>query len=468
MRHFALTLSLFSFPLAVAAASIDPTIAGHIDSDAKAILQRTGTPGAVVAVYKDGRLLYNKAYGYREQEHRLPATLDTWYEIGSITKQFTAAAILQLQEAGKLHIDDTLAAYLPDAPHAKEVTLRQMLSHSSGLPDYLDGPDIEQVAVKPSTPDQLLARIRDKPLNFAPGSRWSYSNTGYLLLGRVIEVVSHETYGHYVKTHLLDKAGMTHTYTVADESHLKPMAVGYRHTDGKLERSPTIHETVGWAAGDLVATVADLQRWNQALTSGKIVSPADYALMSTSVMTTQKGSADYGLGLFVDEIDGQPRVGHTGGSFGFTTANEYFPKQDVWIIAFTNNGDDPEPGEMITTATFDNLFPQIAAAWMQPAPNENPDATLAAKSAFAQLQSGKEVPTLWGAKLQAKLKAGLSDIEAKQFGPYGTPTAFVFKGQRAGDGVKWYDYMIQFGPGSGLRFGVGLDGDGKVAGLSFN
>ena len=393
--------------------------------------------------------------------------MDTWYEIGSITKQFTAAAILQLQEAGKLSIDAKLATYLPDAPHANEVTLRQLLSHTSGLPEYLDGPDIEQVATKPATFDQLVARIKDKPLDFAPGSRWSYSNTGYLMLGRVIEVVSHEPYRQYVRTHLLEPAGMTHTFTVADEGSFSDMAVGYRHADGKLERSPTIHDTFGGAAGNLVSTMDDLEKWNQALMSGKIVSPADYARMSTSVMTTEKGSADYGLGLFVDTVDGQPRVGHTGGSFGFTTANEYFPKQGVRIIAFTNNGDNPEPGEMITTAIYNELYPEIYAAVRKPAAGEDATMTAAARATFAQLQSGNEDHAHFGAKLDAKMKAGLSARLAKQFTPFGAPMAFIYKGQRADGGVKWFDYLIEFGPGNMLKFGLGFDEAGKVVSLSF-
>lgn len=468
MRPIAWVLSLLSVTsVASAATSIDPSLAKHIDADVQAVLQHTDTPGATIAVIEDGNFVYRHAYGLRNQEQRLPVTVDTWFEIGSITKQFTAAAILQLQEAGKLHIDDTLATYLPDAPHAKEITLRQMLSHTSGLPEYLDGPDIEQVAVKPATLDQLLARIKGKPLDFASGSRWSYSNTGYILLGRVIEVVSHETYDHYVKVHLLDAAGMRRTYTVTDEAHLSPMAVGYRHTDGKLERAPTIHASVGWAAGDLVSTTDDLEKWNQALTDGKIISPSDYALMSTSVMTKDKGSADYGLGLFVDSVEDQPRVGHTGGSFGFTTANEYFPKQGLRIIAFTNNGDNPEAGEMLTTAIFEDIHPEIAAAARKPAAGEQAGITATARAVFVQLQTGKEDPSQFTAKLDGKMKAGLSARLAKEFSPYGAPSAFVFKGQRADGALKWYDYTIRFGPGSMLKYGIGVDDAGKVAALSF-
>ncbi|GAA0711487.1 serine hydrolase domain-containing protein [Dokdonella soli] len=466
MIRAALAFPLLYASFAIATDTVGPEQAKRIDADVEIILHRTATPGATVAIAEHGHIVYSNAYGLRDRERHLPATVGTYYEIGSITKQFTAAAILQLQEAGKLHIDDKLAAFLPAAPHANEVTLRQLLSHTSGLPEYLDGPDIEQDATKPATFDQVMARIAGKPLDFEPGSRWSYSNTGYILLGRVIEVLSHESYRHYVQTHLLGPAGMTHTFTGGDETHLPNMAIGYRHKNERIERAPTISDTFGWSAGFLVSTVSDLEKWNDALMNGRIVTPADYASMSTSVKTTKQGDAGYGFGLFVDSVGEQPRVGHTGGSFGFTTANEYFPKQGVQIIAFTNNGDNPEPGEMITSAVFNVLFPDIAAAAVRPAADEDKRATADAKAFFVQLQHGTEDSSRLGPKLEAKMKAGLAERFARQLGPYGAPEQFVFKGQRSDAKLRWLDYLVTFGPGSSLKFAVGLDVEGKIASLS--
>lgn len=461
-RRFLWWMVLLTPVAAASAQSLDPALARQIDGDAAVILQRTETPGATLAIYRDGVPVYVHAYGLADRNNKTPAIVSTHYEIGSITKQFTAAAILQLQEAGKLDINATLATYLPDAPHAKEVTLKQLLSHTSGMPEYLDGADVEQWAVKPATFDQVMARIKGKPLDFPPGSRWSYSNSGYAMLGRVIEVTSHESYDHYVKTHLLAEAGMTHTTTVADEARLPGMAKGYRHADGKLEPAPTIHATVGWAAGNLVSTVDDLERWNVALRGGKIVSAADYALMATPA----PGSSDYGLGLFVDTLDGQPRVGHTGGSFGFTTSNQYFPKQGVQIIAFTNNGDNPEPGQMLVTAAFETLYPDVAAAARKPAPGENDSTTAAARKAFARLQGRGEDLSMFGDRLKAKMSAGLSERMARQLAPFGEPSSFIFKGRRQDKGKTWNDYRIEFGPGNSLPFGVELDDEGRVAAIS--
>ncbi len=466
MLRLALATSFVCASVAASAAPGDAGFAGRIDPVVQEVMQRTGTPGVSIAVVEGGRIVYSHAYGLADREKRSPATVGTYYEIGSITKQFTAAAILQLQEAGKLSIDSTLATYLPAAPHAGEVTLRQLLSHTSGLPEYFTGPDVDTAAGKPTSFDQVMARVAGKPLDFPPGAKWSYSNTGYILLGRVIEVVSHESYHHYIQAHILDPLGMKQTFTMTDEKSLPDMALGYTRADGQIKRSPPIDEGFAWSAGDLISTPADLQKWNAALTSGKVVTPADYALMTTSVKT-QQGDSGYGLALFIDTIDDQPRIGHTGSSLGFTAANEYFPKQDVRIIAFTNLEDDPEPGERFTTAIFETLFPEIAAAAARPSPGEDTAVTATARTLFAQMQSGTEDGSLLGDKLAAKMKAGLAKRLADAFAPYGPATAFIFKGSRTEAGVRWFDYLIKFGPGSSLKFSVGFDGSGKITSLGF-
>lgn len=255
-----LTLVAAAATRPIDAPQINPQLAKRIDGDVETVLQRTGTPGATILVAQHGRIVYRHAYGLRDREHKRPATVDSYYEIGSITKQFTAAAILQLQEAGKLHLDDKLSVYLPHAPDAGEVTLRQLLSHTSGMPEYLDAVDAAKAIDKPASFDKLMSYITGKPLDFPPGSRWSYSNTGYILAGRVIEVVSHESYRQYVQTHLLDPAGMTHTFTVAEENQLPNMVIGYDRENGQIKPARTIAALVGWAAGFLVSTVEDLEK----------------------------------------------------------------------------------------------------------------------------------------------------------------------------------------------------------------
>ena len=461
-------LTLLLYPMAARAQSVDAATARRIDADVEALRQRYGVPSVAIAAIRDGRLIYTKAYGLRDKEHKLPARTDTYYEIGSITKQFTAAAILQLQERGKLNIDQSLATYLPNAPHANEVTLKQLLTHTSGLHDYFDGPDaeIDVLAAQPTPFDQLMARIADKPLDFAPGSKWSYSNTGYRLLGKVIETVSGESYRGYLQRHIFDPLGMKRTFTIAEEDQLHNMAIGYRHSGGRLERAPRIGVDWAGSAGFIVSTLNDLAIWDAALRGGKVVSHASYDKMVTPFMTSAAGSADYGLGLFVDSAYDQPRIGHTGGSHGSTSADEYFPSQHLRLIAFTNSGDrTPEPGEAVTNALFADLEPELAAVEMRPAPSENQAVTEAARASFVELQTGRDYAH-FGAKLEPKLAAGIGATFKGALGPYGAPTNVVFKGKHAGDSGDWYDYIVSFGPGAFMKYSVRLDETGKVAGLS--
>ena len=459
---------LLGAPSLAASRPIDAQVAKRIDADVAAVMQRYEVAGVALAVVDDGKIVYRRAYGLRDREKKLPVEVGTHFEIGSITKQFTAAAILRLHEAGKLDLDAALATWLPDAPHAGEVTVRQLLTHTSGLPEYFEGPGIEVAATRPTTFAQIMARVAGKPLVFAPGSQWSYCNTGYVLLGRILELLSHETYRHYVQTHFFDRLGMKQSFFVADETRLPNMSEGYHHKDGRFERAVPIHDSFGWSAGNIVSTLDDLMKWDAALAGGQVVSEKSYAEMTTPFQTSARGSAEYGFGLFVDSVEGQPRIGHTGGAFGFTTADELFVRQRVRIIAFTNDGDDkPEPGEVITTAVFNQLFPKIAAQALRPAEGEDPAGTASARATFAILQHGSGDDSVLTPKLSGKMAAGLAKRLSEQFGPYGAPEAFVFKGRRSDGGLHWLDYLVTFGPGSMLKFAVGLDEAGKVASLSY-
>jgi D-alanyl-D-alanine carboxypeptidase len=450
-----------------AAASALPET-GQITDDITSVMHRYNIPGATVEITQDGVVLYTHAFGYSDLANKAPALDSTHYEIGSITKQMTAAAILQLRDAGKIDLDAKVATYVPNAPHANEITVRQLLTQTSGLPDYLDVPGIDPS--KAATYDQIMASIAGKPLQFPPGGGWRYSNTNYFILGRIIEVVSGERYAAYVQHHFFDPLGMTQTFTSGKEASIPGMALGYELVDGQLSppRTP-ISESYGWAAGDLVSTVSDVAKWSDALQNGRVVSAQDYALMTTSQPTTH-GDSGYGFGLFIDSVDDQPRIGHTGGDPGFTAADEYFTKQNVHIIALTNDGNGnghPEAGEILTTVAFEDLFPQIAAASLRPSPGENPSVTAAVAKFFTSVQSGHEDYTTFADRMAQKFKTQYAALFASEFEPYGPPTAFVFRGRRSEQGKQWFDYVVHFGPGVALKMTLGFDEAGKIAGLAF-
>ncbi|HDS1578152.1 TPA: beta-lactamase family protein [Stenotrophomonas maltophilia] len=451
-------------------AAVDTATLRRIDDGVGQVMQRFNVPGAAVLVLKEGRPLHAKAYGLRDVEEGLAAGTGTPFEIGSITKQFTAAAVVRLQEAGKLKLDDPLARYLPDAPHAHQVTLRQLLGHTSGLHDYFDGPEqeVDALATQPIAFDQLIARIADRPLDFAPGSRWSYSNTGYILLGRVIEVVSGEPYADYVCRHLLQPLGMHHTFSLTDRERLDGMAVGYRHEGGVLRRPPYFHPDWSGAAGFLVSTLDDLARWDRGLAEGRVVSKAGLAEMTTPLRTTDGDSTDYGLGLFVNSVYGQRRIGHTGGSQGFTTADEYFPDLGLRIIAFTNLGDKaPEAGITLTNAVFSALHPDIVAAWSRPAAGEDATVTARARASFEQLQAGRGYAD-FSDSLRTKLDGGLGQGLSRAIGSYGTPASLIYKGTSSSEKGTMFNYVATFGPGVFMPYRVRIDEQGRVAGFALD
>jgi CubicO group peptidase (beta-lactamase class C family) len=468
-----LAVSVLCVASSVSAASpgLPAGTAERLHSDLDAAMRHYGIPGATVIILKNHQIVYEGAFGLSDVEKRVPASVRTHYEIGSITKQFTAAAIVRLSEAGKLNLDAAVATYLPAAPHAGEITVRQLLAQTSGLPDYLDGPDIDRVGTQPATFEQLLSRVADKPLAFTPGSGWQYSNTNYLILGKLVELASGERYDDYIRRQFLEPVGMTTTFTIGDEPRVPDMAFGYRRVDGALEPARgTIGQSFASSAGDLVSTAGNLAKWSDAFSSGRVLPASAYAMMATSQTTSQAKDTGYGFGLFVDSLDGQPRVGHTGGDPSFTAADEFFPAQGVIVIALTNDGNDnghPEAGEILTTVAFEALFPDIAAAALRPSAGEDPAVTQRVKSLFEQIQSGREDYAALTPRLADKLRGGLASTFASEFSPYGPPTAAVFRGERTEAGKNWFDYVIHFGPGVSLKFSVAYDAGVMVTGLSF-
>ena len=338
-------------------------VRSKIDTDVRALLSEAHAPGATIAIVRGGAIVYTRGYGLRDVAKSLPADDRTRYEIGSITKQFTAAAILQLKEAGKIDLDTTVATYLPSIVHAKEITIRQLLTHTSGFQDYVDVPNFETLAATPATFDQSMSRISDKPLGFTPGTYFAYSSTNYLILGRIIELVSGQSWEAYVQQHLFAPAGMMDSATMAEEGELADMARGYVYAKGRTAESKPIAESWASSAGGIVSTAADLHKWGEALSSGRIISTSDYQLLTSPARLADGLPIEYGLGMKLDRFEGQPRVWHDGNTNGFDGSDQFFPSQGVRIIVLSNSlgGSSNKIAEHI----YNDLFPAIAAAALQ-------------------------------------------------------------------------------------------------------
>jgi CubicO group peptidase (beta-lactamase class C family) len=295
-----------------------------------------GFVGLSVAVMRDGKIVFAKGYGKRNIEKNLPVEPDTSFAIGSVTKQFTCACILLLAEQGKLSIDDPVSNYYPDLTRAKDITLRDLMNHTSGYPDYYPLDFVDRRLAKPIAVEALLKEYAGGKLDFEPGSRFSYSNTGYILLGGVVEKASGESFGKFVEAKLLKPLKLEHA-KYGTSAGLPSAASGY--TSFALGDPESITpEAEGWigAAGGLWASASDLLKWDLALTTGQVLKPDSYKLMTAPRTLTTGKISNYAFGLGTSMIDGDLVIAHTGGVSGFVSANTFIPRAKSGIVVLSN------------------------------------------------------------------------------------------------------------------------------------
>ena len=305
------------------------------------------SPGAAVLVSKDGKTLFEKAYGYASLEHHVPVTPQTKFRIGSITKQFTAAAILRLQEQGKLSVDDPLSKFVADYPRGSEVRLRHLLTHTSGIHNYTEKPDfLETVRVPVKSVEDHIGSFRNDPFDFSPGERWSYSNSGYFLLGHIVEKVSGESYADFLRKQFFEPLGMKDTGVYRNGMILAHDATGYAQNGTTLEKAADWEMSRAGGAGALYSTVEDLARWNDALFAGRVLTKASTDAAWTAVTTVAAPQATddgYGFGWGVGRFRGLREIQHGGGLQGFLSQLSRFPDRNLTVVVLANAA-PPVPG----------------------------------------------------------------------------------------------------------------------------
>lgn len=304
-------------------------------------MQEFPTLPGVVLVARGDEVLYSRASGEADRARSSPITLDTRFRIGSITKQFTAAAVLLLQQRGRLDVDDRLCDVLSACPAAwKPMTLRHLLQHTSGIPDYTELATYEPTKDEPTTPKALVARVRDEPLQFAPGSLFAYSNSNYAVLGLVIEQLSGMSYEAFLEREIFTPLGMSST---GFEKPGDGLAVGY---SGGATRAAPIDMSVAYAAGGLSSTAGDLVRWSNALTGGSLLTAPVVAEMETAgIDETDSYGFGYGLGVYVGDVGGDGaalrEVYHDGGIDGFAAYLGRYPDDRLTVVVLSNSEDVP-------------------------------------------------------------------------------------------------------------------------------
>ena len=436
-------------------AQLGSDVTAKIDKAAVDALQRTGVPSASVAVVKDGKIVYTKAYGDAKLDPRTPADAKMRYSIGSISKQFTATALLMLQEQGKLSLDDKVGKYIPDLTRASEVTIRQLLSHTSGYQDYWPQDYVMPGMLKPVTAQQIMDTWAKKPLDFDPGTRWQYSNTNYVIAGAIAEKVAGMPLWQFLQQNIFKPLDMTSAYDIDKTKLTESDPTGYyRFALGPLHPAPK--EGPGWlfAAGEIAMTAEDLAKWDISVMDQKLLKPGSYRQFGTDTLLNNGVSTRYGLGVNVGTgIGGRRTLSHNGEVSGFTAENRIFPDDRDAVVVLTNQ-DAADAGGQIAGAIVPLLFESADAA--------TPVKAEQARKIFAGLQKG----TIDRSLFTDNANFYFSDVALKDFadsiGPYGEPKSFDQVGQQLRGGMTLRVYIARFANGKALRIWTFELPDGKL------
>jgi len=382
-----------------------------------------GVPSVSLAIVRHGSIVYEQAYGLARVTSPQPATTATRYHIGSVSKQFTAAALLLLAEDGKLSLDDKVAHWFPDLPHAADVSVRQLLSMTAGYTDFWPQDFVFDDMTRPIAPMDIARRWAAQPLDFEPGTGNLYSNTDYVIAGLIAEKVSGKPLFELMRERIFSPLGMT---SVIDVEH------GGRNADEaeSLERyglgplRPSVPEAHGWlfALGQLSMTPHDLALWDQSQIRRSLLKPASYRAMQADTLLADGHAAGYGLGLAVGVVGGHRRVGHSGAVSGFETFNRVYPDDGLAIVATTNLAFGVSNAARRVVMALDDVMRVPAVDLLEPA------ALSRAKSLFAAAQSGRLANEAMSAHARLFLTSQVLSDMATSLAPLGAPTEFSADG----------------------------------------
>ena len=318
-----------------------------MDEVVRASFEADEFTGAVL-VARDGEVLLDRGYGFANREWSVPNDGDTKFRLGSVTKQFTAVAIMLLNERGLVDLDAPVKTYLPDAPDAWDgVTVRHLLTHTAGVPNFTDFDDYGASKTLPATMDSLIGRFRDRPLDFQPGEGWSYSNSGYIVLTAIVEKASGKSYADFVAETLFQPLGMADSGYDSHAAVLPRRASGYAPTARGIVNADYIDMSIPQGAGALYSTTRDLLKWEQGLFGGRLLTPASLALLTTPVRN------QYAFGLAVTQAGGNTTIAHSGGIEGFNTHMAWDPDRRMTVIVLGNlngPGSDQVAGSLMALA----------------------------------------------------------------------------------------------------------------------
>ncbi|HKR56610.1 MAG TPA: serine hydrolase domain-containing protein [Gemmatimonadales bacterium] len=425
-----------------------------VDSIARDVLRQTGVPSASLAVVRDGKVVYAQAYGDAKVDGHVAATTSMRYSIGSISKQFCAGAVLLLVQDGKLSLDDPVSKYFPDLTRASEVTIRELLSHTSGYQDYWPQDYVMPGMLDSITARQIVDRWAKIPLDFDPGTRWQYSNTNFVIAGMIVEKVSGMPFFEFLRTRVLNPLGIESVKNI-DMGRLPDSdPTGYvRYALGPAR--PALKEGKGWlfAAGELAMTASDLAKWDIAMMNESLLAPASYRTMETEVLLKSGVGTGYGLGVDVGMQGGHRAISHGGEVSGFTAQNVVFPDEHAAVVVLTNQDAAAASGEIANRIGARLFTTEDASAHTHEAQ---------AQKIFEALQKGTIDRSLFTSNANFYFNAQTLADFSSSLGPLGTPTSFVQTFRALRGGMVLRVYQVRFAQGPGVRAWTFEMPDGKL------
>jgi D-alanyl-D-alanine carboxypeptidase len=443
-----------SISFAQGASSLSADDQKKIDEIATQTLASMGAPSASIAVVKNGQLVYAHAYGYANVDEKTPALPEMQYCIGSISKQFTATAILMLAEQGKLSLDDPVSKFVPNLTRGNEVTIREILSMTSGYQDFWPQDYVMPGMMKSTTPQQILDGWARIPLDFDPGTKWQYSNTNYVIAGLIVEKASGMPLLDFLKKRVFTPLHMesAESMHLAKDDPKDP--VGYlRYALGPPRPAPK--EGKGWmfAAGELAMTASDLARWDIGVIEQKLMKPASYREMQTEVRLKNGVGTRYGLGVGVAMQNEHHVVTHNGEVSGFVADNAIYPEDRAAIVVLTNLDASGAAGQIA-----DKIRPLLFAAQDE----KKEERLQLARKVFADLQQGKIERSLFTSNCNSYFDDQALKDFADSLGPLGPPEQFEQARNALRGGMDYRAYSLRFKNGKRVRITVFNMQDGRI------
>ena len=324
-------------------ATDDPLLIKSIDKELQSIY-KPNEPGASVIAIRDGKTIFRRAYGLANVELQVPMKPDMVFKLGSMTKQFTAIAIMILQERGDLSLNNLITTYFPDYPVNEEViTIKHLLSHTSGIKNYNGIQEWKEKIRDKISPKEIIDIFKNEPLEFTPGDKWKYCNSGYTLLAKIIEKASGQTYKSFITNNIFKPAGMDHTYFGTDDQIIPDLVSGYRKEDGLILKAEYMSMSHPYGGGDILSNTDDLAKWMDALENNKLISKESLEKCFQPTILNNGTKTNYGYGWFIGDFQGKKNLYHGGGVYGFVSHGMYLPEEKIYV-AVLHNCVDPYTG----------------------------------------------------------------------------------------------------------------------------